>query len=180
MKVNISENQLKKVIAESVIKVLNEDNGPYSSSNINTSTYNTGENATEKLHNDAVRRKKQMAPGQRTREQNAYWDNRRKEEADKAKLNNYLEASRNRKAEEENNMKQLYTNFIKYYDVVYRYVNSSPIFRWFMRRPKLINFGLDIFEIGKIRRYYDTPENKYKIQTMDRKINNLKKWGFIQ
>ena len=178
MKVNITENQLKQVVAESVKKVLKEFDDHRS--NV-SSIHNTTPSQAETNYKNTIARKNAVAPlSQRQAEANkasritqSHYDrqNQYAREAQASVQRKNAEA-----ADWKTRMRERYNNFTKFYGEVERYMTSKM--KFLKRAPKMEKFGLSKNAIATLRSYYNTPENESTIRLMDKKIANLKRWGY--
>lgn len=146
--IKITENELKDLIKESVLKILMEDNGPYSPTNINTSVYNSDEDSDY-----AYRRYKQDAASCREqakiREKEAR-ERQRKEQG----AAEYAAWQRQNQYNDETIVRNLSLNVRRFYNMLKSYEQKGMLRKFFSSRPKLEDYGLSRKDLGELYTVY--------------------------
>lgn len=147
MKIRITESELKQIVTESVKKILMEDNGPYSSGNINTSVYGgLGPGYDRYLKDIESRHEQERLRDREARERQLR--NQRQEE--------YEAQERQNRYNDETFVRNLSMNILRFYNMLKSYEQKGMLRKFFSTRPKFEDYRLS----GKdLRQVYSICQN---------------------
>ena len=139
--IKITENELKDLIKESVQKILMEDNGPYSSGNINTDVYG-GLGRGYKQYQQDIERGHQLS---RQREAAAR-EKQRREQRDAE----YDALQRQNQYNDEVFVNKLSLKVKRFYSMLKSYEQKGMLRKFFSSRPKFEDYGLSAKELRQL------------------------------
>jgi hypothetical protein len=145
--IKITENELKDLIKESVQKILMEDNGPYSSGNINTSVYGGLGSGYDRYQQDIENRHRLE------RQRDAAARERQRREQGEAE---YAALQRQNQYNDETLVRNLSLKVKRFYSMLKSYEEKGMLRKFFSSRPKFEDYGLS----GKdLRQLYSVCKN---------------------
>lgn len=146
MKIKITESELRQIVNESVKRILNEDNNPYSGGNINTDVYG-GLGRGYKEYQDTINNKQKWGLSPYDKEN---IENRRKiDDIAQQQENSYQEVKD--ATELANSMRD---NIINFYNILKKYQNKGMLRKFFSTRPKFEDYGIRTSDLRKLQKAY--------------------------
>lgn len=157
-KIKLTESQLREIVAETVKRVLSEDNGPYSSGNINTSVYGYGDGGRYQNSINAARANRdawnKSATERNQRERYA----QQNQEMERQQFSNDMDVV--------NSLKGKVLNF---YRTLKQYEEKGLLRKLFSSKPNMSDFGVKPTELNKLRYIY-----KYDTQAISKVSTTVK------
>ena len=154
-KIKLTESQLRKIVAESVKRVLNEDNGPYSSANINTSVYGGGDGGRYQNSINTARANRDAWNKAATERNQREIYARQAQEVQRQNFSNDMQTVES--------LKQKVMNF---YRTLKQYEQKGLLRKLFSSKPNMSDFGVKPTELSKLRYIYkNNPDAINRVST---------------
>lgn len=145
MKIIITENELRQIVNESVKRILNEDNNPYSEGGVNPIYGGLGRSYKE--YTDTINRKRNWDSSPQHKE---YLENRKNHNDFMQQREETYQGVEDAKILAKN----MRNNVVNFYNTLRKYQNKGMLRKFFSSKPKFEDYGINTADLYKLKNVY--------------------------